>query len=181
MTKRFFGYGSLVNTATHLYGEVEPATVQGWRRQWVQSNARPVSYLSVTPDPLSRISGVIANVGDAGWEALDIREAAYDRLTLPDPHAGVAIYKASPQHVGDASLGQPILLSYIDVVVQGFFRMYGEDGVRDFFRSTTGWDTPVLNDRAAPVYPRAQVLTDEETAFADGFLEDAAATILEPT
>lgn len=181
MTGRFFGYGSLVNTATHLYGDVEPAAVAGWRRHWVQSNARPVSFLSVTPDPLSRIAGVIANVGDAGWEALDLREAAYDRLTLPQPHDGVAIYRASPRHVGDASLGQPILLSYLDVVVQGFFRLYGEDGVRDFFRSTTGWDTPVLNDRADPIYPRAQVLTQAETALADAHLGAVGATILEPT
>ena len=171
MTDRFFGYGSLVNTATHGYVGVEPATVQGWRRCWVQSRARPVSFLTVVPDPLSRIAGVTASVGDAGWRALDIREAAYDRLTLPAPHEGVAIYRAATEHIGDPSLGQSILLSYLDVVVQGYFRMFGEDGVRDFFRSTTGWDTPVRDDRAHPVYPRAQVLTAEETALVDGYLE----------
>ena len=109
--RRFFGYGSLVNAATHSYADVTPASVSGWRRQWVQSNAREVAFLSVTPDPLSRIDGVIADVGDIGWDALDAREAAYDRLALPEPHAGVQIYRASPRHVGPAALGQPILLS----------------------------------------------------------------------
>lgn len=172
--RRFFGYGSLVNAATHSYADVTPASVSGWRRQWVQSNAREVAFLSVTPDPLSRIDGVIADVGDIGWDALDAREAAYDRLALPEPHAGVQIYRASPRHVGPAALGQPILLSYLDVVVQGFLRLYGEDGVRGFFRTTTGWETPVLDDRDAPIYPRAQPLNRQERDLVDAHLDALA-------
>lgn len=178
---RFFGYGSLVNVATHSYGGVEPAEVGGWRRQWVQSKARPVSFLSVVPDPLSRIEGIIAEVGEIGWDGLDEREAAYSRTPLPEPHSGVQIYQAAPEHLAPPNFGQPILMSYLDVVVQGFNALYGDDGVRRFFRSTTGWETGILNDRAAPIYPRSLPMTAADTARTDAFLEDVATTVLERT
>ena len=170
MSGRFFGYGSLVNTATHLYGQVDRATVPGWRRVWVQSTARQVAFLSVVPDTTCEIAGVTASIGDAGWEALDIREAAYDRLTLPDPHDGVAMYRAAPRFVGDPSLGQPILLSYLDVVVQGYLHEFGEDGVAQFFDTTDGWDAPLLNDRSNPIYARAQEVSRSEIALTDHHL-----------
>ncbi|MEM9427313.1 MAG: gamma-glutamylcyclotransferase, partial [Pseudomonadota bacterium] len=64
----------------------------------------------------------------------------------------------------------PILLSYIDVVVQGYFRIGGEVAVEAFFHTTDGWDAPVLDDRAAPRYPRHQSLSSEETALANDWL-----------
>ncbi|MEM6618990.1 MAG: gamma-glutamylcyclotransferase family protein [Pseudomonadota bacterium] len=168
--ERFFGYGSLVNTATHGYADIRPDTVPGWRRVWVQNSRRPVAFLSVHPAPGARIEGLTASVRGVGWEELDRREAAYDRLTLPDPHGRVAIYRASPAFVAPSDLGQAILLSYLDVVVQGFLRVYGEPGVARFFDTTDGWTTPVRDDRADPVYPRAQVLTPQEAALVDHHL-----------
>ncbi|MEM7439380.1 MAG: gamma-glutamylcyclotransferase family protein [Pseudomonadota bacterium] len=181
MPDRFFGYGSLVNAATHDYAGVTPARVSGWRRQWVPSRQRPVSFLSVTPDPVCSIDGVIAEVGAIGWDGLDEREAAYDRLVLPEPHAGVQIYRATADKIDPSAPRLPILLSYLDVVVQGYYRIYGEDGVRSFFRTTTGWETGVLNDRRAPIYPRAQELSAEETALTDSFLQAQGTAVLERT
>jgi hypothetical protein len=63
-----------------------------------------------------------------------------------------------------------ILLSYLDVVVQGFFREYGAEGVQRFFDTTDGWEVPVLNDRGNPRYPRHRTLTAEETALVDDHL-----------
>lgn len=48
-----------------------------------------------------------------------------------------------------------VLLSYLDVVVQGYFREFGRKGVVHFFEMTEGWHAPVLNDRANPIYPCA--------------------------
>jgi hypothetical protein len=172
MPNSFFGYGSLVNFKTHTYQNTRPASLRGWRRVWVQSSERNVSFLSVTPDPLSVISGVIADVADIGWVALDQREAFYDRLEITTPpHAGVQLYKASTTAVSTQNLGQPILLSYLDCVTQGFAQLYGEDGVRNFFRSTSGWDTPILNDRAAPIYPRACALSLKETTLVNDHIQ----------
>ena len=39
-----------------------------------------------------------------------------------------------------------------------------------FFDTTDGWDTPVLDDRAAPLYPRAQTLTRQERGLTDALL-----------
>lgn len=148
----------------------------------MQSARHDVAFLSVTPDPLSSISGLVADVGDIGWDALDLREESYDRLVLDtDPLVGIAMYKASAAAMSMENLGQPILLSYLDCVVQGFHQVFGTDGVRDFFRSTTGWHTPILNDRAAPIYPRAGVLSGAETTLVDDHITMVGATVIAPT
>ena len=59
------------------------------------------------------------------------------------------------------------MLSYIDVVVQGYLAEFGMTGVRHFFETTEGWHAPILNDRAAPIYLRAQALTEEERQIVD--------------
>ena len=64
----------------------------------------------------------------------------------------------------------PILLSYLDVVLQGYLHVFGEAGVQHFMETTDGWDTDVLNDRANPIYPRAQSLSADEIALVDACL-----------
>ncbi len=181
MVDSFFGYGSLVNAATHDYANTRPATLKGWRRQWVQSAERNIAFLSVKPDPLSQIAGLIADIGDIGWDILDTREAAYDRKILDTSgFEGITLYQAKASAMAPLGSGQPILLSYLDCVVQGFNTVYGPDGVRDFFRSTTGWDTPILNDRSAPIYPRAQTLSATETKLTDDHIQMIGATLIHP-
>ena len=166
-----------MNRNTHDYANLRTARIHGWRRHWVQSNRRDAAFLSVQPDPLSSIEGLIADVAGVGWEALDVREAAYNRFTLsvaelravqPLP---VQMYRANPDYMAPQGSGKPILMSYLDCVVQGFLAEFGDDGVRDFFRTTTGWDTPVRDDRADPIYPRAQIVTPFERDLVDTNLQ----------
>lgn len=181
MVNSFFGYGSLVNAATHDYPNTRPATLRGWRRQWVQSSTRNVAFLTVKPDPLSQIAGLIADIGDIGWDILDQREAAYDRHVLDSSgFEGITLYRAKSNAMAPLGSGFPILLSYLDCVSQGFNTIYGTDGVRDFFRTTTGWDTPILNDRAAPIYPRAQSLLAAETKLTDDHIAMVGAQLINP-
>jgi hypothetical protein len=63
--------------------------------------------------------------------------------------------------------------------VQGYLRAFGEDGVRDFFDTTDGWNAPILNDRAEPRYPRHQQLRPEETDLVDAHLNRIAAQIVQ--
>ena len=171
----FFGYGSLVNLATHAYDDPRPAVLQGWRRVWQRTNLRKAAYLSVMPCAQTSLHGVIARVPGANWAALDQREAAYQRHDVSHtihhdgPAAPTAVYQVRPEHVADAD-DHPILLSYVDVVVQGYLRVHGQDGVAHFFETTDGWNTPILNDRADPVYPRNQSLSAEERALVDHYL-----------
>jgi hypothetical protein len=176
MTPYFFGYGSLVNRNTHVYHDAHPAELKGWRRAWVRSAAFDRVFLSVEPDPDTTISGLIAAVPDADWSALDARETGYARLTSGNavthqlsPAPQIAHY-AVPAHEQGATSQNAIILSYLDVVVQGFLREFGTDGVSHFFDTTDGWDTLILNDRAAPQYPRHQTLTAAETALVDEHL-----------
>ena len=186
MSKFFFGYGSLVNRATHTYPQAQPARVLGWRRSWRHTDLRPVAYLTAEPAPEAQIAGLIAEVPGDDWRALDEREGAYRRHPLapetvlhPVPHAlDIQIYAVPPSAAAAPSVRHPILLSYLDVVVQGFLQVFGEAGVADFFATTEGWDAPVLNDRAAPRYPRHQPLSPAERALVDARLAGVGARIV---
>ena len=173
----FFGYGSLVNRQTHLYDPAHPARATGWRRAWRATPDRQVAFLTVIPDPGCAIDGLVAQVPGNDWAALDLREAAYDRLparhsvTHPaETEAEVAIYAIAPDRLRSPGPDHPVLLSYLDVVLQGYLQVFGTDGADRFMNTTTGWDAPILNDRAAPRYPRAQQLSSAETAYVDGAL-----------
>lgn len=184
MTAHVFGYGSLVNRATHDYANAHPGRLSGWRRMWRHVEGRTVAFLTAVRDPDSEIEGLIAGVPDDAWPALDLREKSYLRETATDvahdlgTDIEVRLYHA-PEHLHRPhSEHHPILLSYLDAVVQGYAREFGEQGVRRFFETTDGWDAPILNDRAAPRYPRHQVLNDPERALVDDSLTGIGARVL---
>lgn len=175
MSNWFFGYGSLVNRATHQYPEAQTATLQDWRRVWVRTALRDIVFLSIHPAPGHSISGLIAHVPNSDWAALDLRESGYARIDATAqvrhtaPAGSIAAYQVPADQQRDGGAHQ-ILLSYLDVVVQGFLREFGQAGAEAFFETTDGWDTPVLDDRAAPLYPRAQNLTAQERRVTDHLL-----------
>ncbi len=173
-TGYFFGYGSLVNRATHTYPQAAPAHADGWRRSWVHTTTWPHAYLTAVRAPGHRIQGLVAAVPGGDWAALDAREAAYDRIVDTDNilHTqtdvdGIAIYSVPSTARANGATRHPILLSYLDVVLQGYLREFGPDGAQGFIDTTDGWDAPVFDDRSAPIYPRHQRLTPDETEFVD--------------
>ncbi|MBB93544.1 MAG: gamma-glutamylcyclotransferase [Rhodobacteraceae bacterium] len=170
----FFGYGSLVNLATHDYADAHPAAITGWKRAWRYTSLREIAFLTAVPDPQATIDGMIAHVPGDNWAALDEREYAYDRhlVTSQVSHPvtrplSIAIYAVPDASQHKPDLPHPILLSYLDVVVQGYLQVFGEEGAVRFFDTTDGWDSPVLNDRANPLYPRHQALSPAQQAFVD--------------
>ncbi|WP_373355888.1 gamma-glutamylcyclotransferase family protein [Pseudoroseicyclus sp. CXY001] len=164
--RRIFGYGSLVNRLTHDHAEAEPAELPGFRRHWQGTRLREVAYLSVTEGP-GEILGLAAVVPQASWEALDAREGAYLRH---DHAAGLTFYRVAADNASPPGERQPILLSYLDVVVHGFAEEFGEAGARHFFETTDGWARPVIDDRAAPIYPRAHPQSPALTGLVDRLL-----------
>lgn len=181
----FFGYGSLVNTATHHFTDAHPARARGWRRAWRHTDLRPVAFLTALRDPDCTIEGMIAHVPDDDWHALDMREHAYARVSACEDvdhaldHApAVALYAIPPDAHGRPDKAHPVLLSYVDVVVQGYLRSFGAAGARRFFETTSGWDAPIMDDRAAPIYSRHQVLSAEERGFVDDELRRLGVTII---
>ena len=166
MVNCFFGFGSLVNTATHRYTAVAPATVNGWSRIWINSDQYEHAFLSVQPDETTDIQGLMAEVPDNDWTELDRRELGYQRrklnagewsltpgsldLVVSLNAANIQMYVAAGE---PASPDKPILWSYLETVLLGYYRFFGEQGVHDFISSTESW-TAILDDRKAPVYPR---------------------------
>lgn len=182
MGEYFFGYGSLVNRRTHDYPDARPAKLEGWRRNWRLTQHGPEVLLSARPVAGTSIDGLIALVPGRDWAALDLRETGYRRHRVSDrlahalpvaPH--VQVY-AVPDDESSAQGGH-ILLSYLDVVVQGYLHHFGPSGAAAFFATTDGWDRTILNDRDDPKYPRHQRLSDDERAFVDSHLTRLPARI----
>jgi len=170
---RFFGYGSLVNLATHSYPSARTASLKGWRRVWRHTGLRDQAFLSIEPHESETLLGVTADVPGADWVALDEREIGYARHDVTDlitDASQTSVYVVKDEHYSGMPNTQPILLSYLDVVVQGYIQQFGPSGAEHFFETTTGWDIPILDDRGAPHYPRAQVLSKSERAVVDRFL-----------
>ncbi|SIT83009.1 gamma-glutamylcyclotransferase family protein [Pontibaca methylaminivorans] len=176
-----FGYGSLVNLTTHSLGEPRTGTLHGWRRGWYDTAARPLAFLTAVRDDSSSIEGIIAHVPGGDWQALDAREAGYDRVAQTGICVRVgplelAVYAIPPRARIETAPRRPILLSYLDVVVQGYLHQFGPEGVARFFATTDGWDAPVLDDHSAPRYPRHRRLSSRETALVDDHLAALGAT-----
>ncbi|RME14956.1 MAG: gamma-glutamylcyclotransferase [Alphaproteobacteria bacterium] len=171
----FFGYGSLVNRRTHDYPQCAPARVRGWRRAWRASPLRRRCFLTAVPAADGEIEGLVAMVPGGDWAALDAREHAYARrpvlaLTADGAPREVALYAIPEGAHHPPGPDHPVVLSYIDAVVQGFLAEFGAAGARRFFDSTEGWQVTVIDDRAAPIYARHQRLGAEERAFVDAEL-----------
>ena len=181
----FFGYGSLVNSATHDFTDPRPARLRGWRRAWRHTDLREVAFLTAIPAPGDEIEGMIAHVPGGDWEKLDEREWAYDRVPATENvthfvrhEIEIAVYSVPEHRHRQPSRAYPILLSYLDVVVQGYLREFGTEGADRFFATTDGWDSPILNDRAEPRYPRHQQLRAEERDFVDDRLRALGARVV---
>ncbi|MCC5963547.1 MAG: gamma-glutamylcyclotransferase [Rhodobacteraceae bacterium] len=179
----FFGYGSLVNRDTHDYPDAVPATSLGWRREWRVAHRFGRTFLSAVRDPGAAIDGLVARVPGDDWAALDLREAGYARHILPaddlrTPQPVTAqIYAIAEAHSALPTPAHPIKLSYLDVVVAGFLREFGETGVARFFETTTGWTSP-FDDRAAPLYARARPVSAQTRDLVDTHLAARGVTIL---
>ncbi len=171
----FFGYGSLVDRETHDYPDAEPAMIRGWRREWRTSQRFRRTFLSVVRDPHTAIEGLVARVPGADWAALDAREAGYARhaLTEHELHSArplsAQVYAICESVSSLPTDAHPIRLSYLDVVVAGFLREFGETGVAQFFETTTGW-AAVQNDRESPLYARARPVSAAIRALVDDHL-----------
>ncbi len=182
----YFGYGSLVNRDTRPVDEAaSSARLNGWGRVWEHRVRDPnreklCTSLSIEALPAnepSGIDGVIVRIPEHQLAQLDKREAGYERLALPaanfelpDDFDGdvIMVYRSLPANRVLADKEHPILQSYIDCVLAGYLQRFGEAGLHAMMASTRGWNRPILNDRAAPFYPRwvevnepSRVLFDE--------------------
>ena len=188
----YFGYGSLVNRATHRTDIIgySKVTLKGWRREWL---ARPnnsfgnVVLLSVKRCENSEIDGLLVFDHARNQASLDERENNYDRhivadssitehnSTISDLSASrtkqvTSIYVATPFPQPEEHQQYRILRSYLDAVMQGYLNKFGEEGVARFVNSTDNFDVGVYEDRNDPRYPRSVATTQKEQSLFDSLV-----------
>lgn len=184
----FIGFGSLVNTDTHVYSTVAPVRIDGWSRVWINNDTYEHAFLSVIPEQQTSVLGLLASVPHGDWNELDIRESGYHRRALARSEwsietGGGADTSAAESSIHDVQMyvhssgnfatpAKPILRSYLETVLSGFYTVFGERGLRNFIDTTAAW-TVIKDDRGQPLYPRYISAQGE----AVGVVEDALAEL----
>lgn len=163
------GYGSLINgesrAKTGETGKVWPVKLHGFERHWsVMSVEYGMSSVAVIHAPEKACNGVLVEVPYDQFPLFDERESGYQRAVInanqlttyqdhPLPEGTYWVYHT--EDVIEPHHECPIALSYLDVILSGCLE-HGDDFAQDFLTLTKGWTSPLLNDRKAPRYPRAQ-------------------------
>ena len=185
-TIAYFGYGSLVNLGSLRtpYISAHRATLKGWKRSWL---SRPkvegsfaadegLAFLSVVRAADAEIDGLLIIDHATSLPSLDKREVMYERTPIEAadlrfhdevPETGSQFLYVAEQPA--ATQQSHILRSYLDVVMQGYLKQFGEQGLQRFIATTLNFDIPVREDREEPLYPRATALTDEEISLFSNF------------
>ena len=187
----YFGFGSLVNkdTLRTSYVSIAPAVLKGWRRHWqarTETLPQKVALLSVHRDTRCEIKGALVVDKSENLAAVDQREAGYTRVQLSADDLVVPTGYALPErlyvYVADEVYGieddGALLQSYMDAVMQGFYREHGEEGVKHFVDTTEKFARPVIQDRNNPLYPRSVSLSEDEAMLFDTELIRAGAKFL---
>lgn len=139
-----------------------------------------ICVLTMKPDPASSIAGVVIALPASDLLALDARESGYARAALAGdavdgfrapPGTTIEAYYSKAEHRRFGDERSPILRTYLDCVLGGFFALGGRAAVEAFLATTSGWESPILDDRARPRYPRAVVLAPEARAAIDDALD----------
>ena len=181
----YFAYGSLVNRYTRApHTEARPVRLAGWVRQWrhcIETPNGKVCALTVVPRADSELDGVLVVDHREALAEVDRREVGYRREAISGvlPEAGIAdnsvetyIYVSNSESLRWGSEEYPIWLSYLECALAGYIDVWERAGAERFMSSTEGWQTPVLDDRAAPKYPRAVALDKPTQEIIDGLLKE---------
>ena len=188
----YFGYGSLVNRETRPIDEIGvDARLHGWRRSWSHrsmggaSNEHNCTSLTVEPvsdsnnADLPVIDGVLVRLKSDALAELDQREYGYERLTLdadcfdlPPDHdcQEIVLYRSLPANRHTAEPHFPILQSYVDCVLAGYLRRFGNEGLQRMLNTTVGWDRYIMDDRLEPLYPRHVIIQADQQAGFDNLI-----------
>ena len=182
----YFGYGSLVNlnTLQTNYVAAYPATLKGWRRHWQSFDSKGAdrALLSVHEYASYEISGMLVIDRYENLPALDARETHYQRvpvsadaLSIEDNRFNLSNFKADQlfvyvaDHFDDTK--PPLLQSYLDAVMSGFYEHYGSTGLQAFLSTTIGFDRKIIVDRDNPKYPRAVNVDPDMAKWFDKLLK----------
>jgi len=153
MKQYIFGYGSIINkdsvNKTTIEKERIIKTITGFKREWnINIKSHFQTALGIVKNKNSTCNGVLVEVDDIN--EVDKREIGYTREKVEE---NIWIYV--PQVIGSATEKYPIMQSYIDVILEGCFKI-SKEFAKEFIDTTEGWNEHIIYDRETPKYPRAQ-------------------------
>ena len=124
------------------------------------------------PADKTKLYGLIAKVPNNDWKSLDLREKGYNRKSTnciinSGEVKSPQIYYVPEYNFSIRNNNKGLLQSYLDCVIQGYLKQFGEEIATEFFSTTDGWDITIRDDRLNPLYPRHVDLTKSERAFID--------------
>ena len=109
------------------------------------------------------------DVADLDIADLDISDLAIDNNEV-EALSELLIHTHISPNLANGRKQLSILRSYLDVVMQGYYREYGEAGLGRFMASTKGFELSVTEDRATPFYSRHQPISPRESAIFEQYL-----------
>lgn len=170
MVQYIFGYGSLIckssRNKTTSSGKAYPVVIKGIQRSW--SLVVPKMYLTAlgaTCNKNSFCNGVIFEVTKKELKEFDKRESQGDYSRIKLDKKEIKFYKTGIKLNGEiyayvannpqkASKSNPLIQSYIDVVLTGCLEI-SLQFAKEFINTTKGWSRHWIDDRLNPRYPRA--------------------------
>jgi len=169
-TKNFiFGYGSLISEEsrkkTGLSKKSYIAKLNGFKREWnIKIHEAKATALGIIKNSESFCNGIIFEIPEKEIKNFDKRENKYYSRIEIDPNSlnikefpniqNIKIWVYVTKKPTTPTKDFPILLSYIDVVLNGCLKI-NENFAKDFINTTSNWKY-TENDRNNPRYPRAE-------------------------
>ena len=162
-------YGSLISSESRAKtgetGQVWPVKLHGFQRHWaVVDPAMDMSSVAIKKADGQACNGILVAVKEDQIALFDQREIGYQRSQVtkeqlasyheePLPEGTYWVYHTD--EINHPEEANPIALSYVDVILSGCLE-HGDAFALDFLALTKGWQSPLINDRPEPRYPRAQ-------------------------
>ncbi|WP_051275523.1 hypothetical protein [Aestuariibacter salexigens] len=185
-------YGSLlsIHSRQHFSGVTAPTlpvSVRGWRRAWItRSSGERQTYVGALADNNGMFNAAIIPVSLN--PSLHKREQDYEFVAVAHEQLELHVDEAHHASISgrlrdakvwicqsrEAQLAEwdfPIYQSYVDTCLSGCLESGVEDFAARFVQSTAHWDTHLVNDRAAPKYPRAAPLKPDFARMIDEVME----------
>jgi hypothetical protein len=131
------------------------------------------------PNQAAEVAGVLVTIPRENLQALDAREVGYERVQLspadllPASPGGPEIFTYTSRRAAHRPGNRdfPIWRSYLECVLAGFLSLGGAAAAHDFVVTTDGWEAPILDDRTAPKYMRAVLLSPDVQRQVDAIID----------
>lgn len=186
------GYGSLMNQSSReTYNNINslclPVKVHGWKREWVtRSVAEQQTYVGAIQAQNSVINAqAVPSVIDqmllkreVDYRFVEIQpdSVQFTREVCPEIRQKINnsnIYICESLLIEAPTKKFPVYQSYLDTCLAGCIEVGGEMEATAFMRSTSGWPSfGVIDDRAAPRYPRVGHISKESYEIIDSVLSE---------